>query len=262
MRQPQASHPYATAAIMAAALLAPSARADVVVTTYNTGFTDNAVIGIGSGSVTIGSGGYNYGSINVYNTYTGLNYYTPSNYVSYTSIASSGSIGSTGTGFTGGGLQQVGSSIGASQTFTLGDSHMFDQNANYVASGGSFKEPYTYPCGFSTCTGYNTYYYQNAVYAGATSTGEIAGPAQIGYLGISLGSGSSAEYGWLELETDGNDDGLVDVLASGYETVAGQSIAAGATQDAVVGEPATIGILAAGLLGLLGMRRKSAPASA
>lgn len=72
-----------------------------------------------------------------------------------------------------------------------------------------------------------------------------------GYLGLTFQDGGNTYYGWARVEVDySNPDGPITLFEYAYENTPSGSIDAGA-----VPEPSTLGLLAAGAVGLSALRR-------
>lgn len=81
---------------------------------------------------------------------------------------------------------------------------------------------------------------------------ENMGPDETGFLGFYFETGGNVHYGWAEIGVQA-DTGIPTLYGYAWEDVAGQTILTGA---GAVPVPGSIGLLAAGLLGLAGIQRK------
>lgn len=89
----------------------------------------------------------------------------------------------------------------------------------------------------------------------------VGGPASTGYLGFRFKIGADDHFGWVRISVDPTgapSPRFVTVHDAAYETVPNTGILAGATG---IPEPASLGLLALGSLGLTTMRRRKSAAA-
>ena len=77
----------------------------------------------------------------------------------------------------------------------------------------------------------------------------------IGYLGFGFDLGAGSQYGWVRVDMMGSPLNAFTIIDYAYCGV-GESIGAGKNACATVPEPGTLGLLAAGAVGLLSLRRR------
>ena len=230
------------------------ASAGVIVNAVNSGFSYDYNTSIAGQSLS-----FNYSSVAgpatlaQYNTYTGYFSWLPAYYDNSTTVD-----GSVGLSFTGGPLLATGTQIGSTDAFQSTETALIEHEAG-TPYDGSFQEPYYYTCGKDTCTGYETYSYQDVSYINSSGGPFLASGAETGYVGLSLDIGGETHYGWAEFAVDssGGSDLQLNLIADAYETTPDASILAGATSDpTAVPEPGTLALLAAGLSGMALFRRR------
>jgi PEP-CTERM motif len=167
------------------------------------------------------------------------------------------------------GLQNISIGTGFSQQIDLnGDSQNDAKFTNYVFGGGPYQGGTVdfFPGKFVGFTSGNAYI--TALTAGSTINSGTLGPSFFGsmaygasnpnaqfnnvtdkYVGLSFPAGANLFYGWVRVDiTNATNHFLIKDWA--YENVSGTGILAG------VPEPGTLGLLAAGALGISALRRR------
>lgn len=141
------------------------------------------------------------------------------------------------------------SSIGAVGDFYLsdhGDIHFNTTTADMV-NIGSGTGGYVFAIG--EMIGASSNWSNSDGFVGTTDYSGTMSFGDTGIFGLSFQLTGQTHYGWVEIAE--NDNNTQSVLAWGYETVAGQSIAAGAAE---VPEPSVLAMLALGLMCLASLR--------
>lgn len=174
------------------------------------------------------------------------------------------------------GPQNIAINLGNSQTINLdGDAFNDIVLKNYVFSGGNYQGA-TVSFAPGKLVGFQPgLAYVSALAAGAPINAGTVGPTFFGsmaygaanpnaqfnnvtdaFIGLSFPAGGNSYYGWLRVDVN-NAAGTFVVKDWAYESNADGGIAAG---DGIVPEPGSLGLLAAGGLGLAALRRRQRPA--
>lgn len=163
--------------------------------------------------------------------------------------------------------------LGNSQQLDLNTDGFADiQLKNYNFSGGAYQGALVnfFPgklVGFSAGLSYVTKLSSGATIDATTATGSFIGSMAYGaanpnaqfnnvtdaFVGFSFPAGPDLLYGWVRVDVNNAAKTLV-IKDFAYEAVNGTGITAGA---GIVPEPASLGLLAAGAVGLASMRRRS-----
>ena len=174
------------------------------------------------------------------------------------------------------GVQNISIASGNSQSLNL-DSDGFNDLLlkNYVFGSGPYQGA-TVSFSPGKLVGFtNGLSYASALTAGSPIDVTTAGPSFFGsmafgaanpnaqfnnvtdaFLGLSFPSGPNTHYGWVRVDVN-NAAGTFLIKDWAYESTPGVGIAAGA---GIVPEPATLGLLACGAVGIAAIRRQKAAA--
>lgn len=253
---------------IAIAALAPphTARADIIVTSVNSGFADQFSATVAGDTISLSvSSNYTPDTL----SYTGMDcsneYNLASCYYTYYYNADTfytlSQLDGLGLSFSTGGLLQSGVQIGANTGFTASETVLEETSTPYIY-GSTWSGPYTYQysCGKYTCDGNYYWLAQNVTYSDTYTGPLLSTPFAIGYLGLELDVGGQTDYGYAEFELDGSGGQDLDLqlLSVGYNTDGSPILTGAAAQQdlpppAPVSEPPALLSLISGLALLTGM---------
>jgi len=143
------------------------------------------------------------------------------------------------------------SSLGAVGEFNLsdhGDFH-FNTNTSDMANIGTGTGGYLFNLG--EMIGPNSNWNNNSSFVGTTAYSGLMNLEDTGIFGLSFQLAGQTHYGWVNISENA---GTQSILGWGYESIAGQAVAAGVTTS--VPEPSTLAIFALGIMGLASRKFK------
>jgi len=143
------------------------------------------------------------------------------------------------------------SSLSAIGDFYLsghGDFH-FDTSTADMTNIGTGTGGYLFNLG--ELIGANSNWSNTSNFVGTTDYSGIMNLGDSGIFGLSFQLAGQTHYGWVNIS---ENSGTQSILGWGYESIAGQAIAAGVTTS--VPEPSTLAIFALGIMGLASRRFK------